>query len=381
MLRLLILAHANRVAGPRFVARNLIRALARLKQDVQIIPVLPVGCGYEEIVQNLELSPIWFDQKNNQLRRFVFDMVRLPLCISQHQPDVILSLGSNGLLRPPVPQVILVQDPHFVYPREHFGNMSSRERARYFVQGWQLRIALDRSKLIYCQTSLMIERLRRWFAVDGRVKILPKCVDVSPLDATPSTSASSKVMGSHAGCYRLICLCRYYAHKNLEIVCDAFERHGDILKGVLVFLTIAVDQHPRVAPLLQRINWMGLADRIINLGPIDERDIPACYENCEGLLLPTLLESFSGAYLDAMHWGVPIVTSELDFARQVCGEAAIYFDPCSPLSMAEAVVRLKSDRSLQKQLAKAGQERLRLEYWRTWDDIATQVVGDIRELA
>ena len=44
--------------------------------------------------------------------------------------------------------------------------------------------------------------------------------------------------------------------------------------------------------------------------------------------LPSLLESYSGAYVEAMSFGVPIVTSDRDFAREVCdGRLVAVYQP------------------------------------------------------
>ena len=51
------------------------------------------------------------------------------------------------------------------------------------------------------------------------------------------------------------------------------------------------------------------------------------YKSSNAMLLPTLIESFGIPYVEAMSLGVPILTSDLDFAHDVCGNAASYFDP------------------------------------------------------
>jgi glycosyltransferase involved in cell wall biosynthesis len=378
ILRLLVLAHANRTAGPRYVAMNLIRALAGLDSVVQITPVLPVGCGFEKVVEACNLTPIWFDQRKNRLRRFLFDTVSLPSLVRHRQPDAVLSLGSSGLLGIRVPQAILIQDPHFVYPRRYYGNMSFMEHVRYAVQRRALRLALARSSLVYGQTPLMLERIACTFPLRGQLKILPKCTAPAGEVASPArTGTFAEALNSHHGRFRLICVCRYYAHKNLEIICDAFEQWGDLLGDTTVFLTIAASQHPHARTLLNRMASKNLLSRIVNLGPLSQGDLAYCLANCDGLLLPTKLESFSGAYLDAMQYGLPILTSDLDFAHHVCGEAAIYFDPFSPKSLAEAIVALKSDASLRQQLAEAGRGRLGRVYSQSWEEVAAAVVSDL----
>jgi glycosyltransferase involved in cell wall biosynthesis len=70
-----------------------------------------------------------------------------------------------------------------------------------------------------------------------------------------------------------------------------------------------------------------------------------------------------------MHLGCPILTSDLDFARYICGDAAIYFDPWDIGSMKNAILRLKSEPDLKVQMITKGKERLSASY-HTWDEVA-----------
>jgi len=70
---------------------------------------------------------------------------------------------------------------------------------------------------------------------------------------------------------------------------------------------------------------------------VDMSSVPALYASVDGMILPTLLESFSGTYVEAMHYGVPVFTSDRDFARDVCGDAAYYFDPLNPKGILDTV--------------------------------------------
>jgi len=90
------------------------------------------------------------------------------------------------------------------------------------------------------------------------------------------------------------------------------------------------------------------------------------------LLLPTLLESFSATYVEAMSFDCPILTSDLDFARGVCGDAAVYFDPWNPESIKNAIVKLKEDDEVRRDFpARARRQLERIS--KTWDDIAVDL--------
>lgn len=118
------------------------------------------------------------------------------------------------------------------------------------------------------------------------------------------------------------------------------------------------------------IKSRGLEDSIINVGPLSQQDLGAFYKHCDALVMPTRLESFSGTYLEAMHFGMPILTSDLDFAHEVCGDAALYFNPWNAESIRDAILTLKSRPELKQDLVAKGQARLRAGFKTTWDGVA-----------
>jgi glycosyltransferase involved in cell wall biosynthesis len=82
------------------------------------------------------------------------------------------------------------------------------------------------------------------------------------------------------------------------------------------------------------------------------------YEQADAALIPTLLETFSAAYPEAMRMEKPVLTSALDFATEVCGDAALYFDPVNAADIAARMIQLMQDRDLYEQLVRRGKERL-----------------------
>jgi glycosyltransferase involved in cell wall biosynthesis len=74
-----------------------------------------------------------------------------------------------------------------------------------------------------------------------------------------------------------------------------------------------------------------------------------------------------------MHFGVPVIGSDRDFCRDVCGEAALYPDPLSPASIRDAIVRLRDEAGLRRRLVEAGREQLR-RFPRDWEQIAAKVL-------
>ncbi len=97
---------------------------------------------------------------------------------------------------------------------------------------------------------------------------------------------------------------------------------------------------------------------IVNVGPQPPESCPALYEECDLMFLPTLVECFSAAYPEAMVMGKAIVTTDLGFARSICGEAALYFTPMDAISAASQIEQLMKDHDLRQDLIEKGYRKV-----------------------
>ena len=171
----------------------------------------------------------------------------------------------------------------------------------------------------------------------------------------------------------------YCTHKNLEIIPKVFERYRKELEGVAVVLTISPEQSPQARKLLATIQARGLGANIVTVGPLPQEDLAAYYTHTDALFLPTLLELFSGTYIEAMTYGRPVLTSNRDFSRAVCGNAAEYFDPVDPQSICRSILKLKNDPQLRRALVEAGEAMVRTRAY-SWDEIAQDVLRGLENL-
>lgn len=173
-----------------------------------------------------------------------------------------------------------------------------------------------------------------------------------------------KAVQKSAKDYKVIYPALNYPHKNFELILSAAKILQREHENICFLITINEEQKSS-KKFLQEVRRMGLDDEIINLGTLDIEQVYSLYESCDVLIMPSLLESFSITYLEAMQFDLPILASDMWFAHSVCGDAACYFDP---FNAQEAVNRLKQivyDEPFRSSLIQSG--RKRLKDFPSWD--------------
>jgi glycosyltransferase involved in cell wall biosynthesis len=172
----------------------------------------------------------------------------------------------------------------------------------------------------------------------------------------------------------------YFANKNLEVLVEAVKRLRSLAKRPFrCLLTINPDQHPAARKLLAGIEHEKVGDILVNVGFQPPERLAAFYRSADAFILPTLLESFGRPYVEAMHFDLPILTSDRDFARERCQDAALYFDPLDPDNIASAMARVMEDANLRQCLVAKGRRVLAQAL--TWDEIAVRFVEVLERTA
>lgn len=142
-----------------------------------------------------------------------------------------------------------------------------------------------------------------------------------------------------------------YPHKNLDIIfkiIDFLQENKLDLKLRFV-ITLSKEQFP-MSEKYQKY--------IILTGKLNIAQCPHLYEQADIVFLPTLLECFSASYAEAMRMGIPILTSDLTFARGLCGKAAEYCDSLSIKSILDGIIKLQYKKR-KDELIEAGHQQLK----------------------
>jgi glycosyltransferase involved in cell wall biosynthesis len=103
--------------------------------------------------------------------------------------------------------------------------------------------------------------------------------------------------------------------------------------------------------------------RIIVTGFIDDNELAYLYKNASVFVFPSLYEGFGIPPLEAMFFNCPVISSNAASLVEVCGDAAIYFDPVSYVNLSEKIILLLNDFNLRLILINKGNKNLKRFSW------------------
>lgn len=144
-------------------------------------------------------------------------------------------------------------------------------------------------------------------------------------------------------------------HKNFRGVVEALEQLGQTPFEVVIAGGASGQVHAHVEALPASVKHVGY---------VSDAELRALYEHATGFVHPAYYEGFGLPPLEAMMCGCPVVTSEAASLPEVCGAAALYFDPHNPIDIAAKIQQLMQDEQLRRSLSQQGRERVRSFTWR-----------------
>jgi glycosyltransferase involved in cell wall biosynthesis len=269
------------------------------------------------------------------------------------KPDRIFVLFGPSYHRSCCPKIVGFARPHYVYRDSPYFQMASFKE-RLFVDALMV---LQEHLFLRNSTALVFETddARRIMneKIFGRYG-MPSFVVGNTLNnifLEKELWVKCAKIDRQTGIFNLLCVSANYTHKNIEklkAVSRYLKQSNPDFKFCLT-LTLTENEYKLDDDIHPYFNLIGL---------VSHNELPDLYSKCDAFILPTLLEVFTTSYLEAMFMQKPILTSALGFARDICGDAAVYFDPMSTESIGRTIENLAADTNLQRTLVTNGKKRL-----------------------
>lgn len=144
-------------------------------------------------------------------------------------------------------------------------------------------------------------------------------------------------------------------HKNLNSVINAIK----LTQEKLPSLVIAGGKFSKVFAQINNSQDEG----IIHLGYITDGQLRALYENAVAFIFPSLYEGFGLPPLEAMVCGCPVISSNRASLPEVCGDAALYFDPTNLSDIRSKIQQLVNKPATREMFKEKGALRAQSFTW------------------
>lgn len=110
---------------------------------------------------------------------------------------------------------------------------------------------------------------------------------------------------------------------------------------------------------------------------VTDDELVAYYQHAQCLVFPSLYEGFGLPPLEAMAAEIPVLASDFGPMKEVCGKAALYFNPLDINEISDAYYRILTDKTLASGLVKNGKEQI-LKF--NWKNAVAQKIAYISAL-
>lgn len=160
-------------------------------------------------------------------------------------------------------------------------------------------------------------------------------------------------------------------YKNLSRLVEGFLAIKDRVPQNLVIVGQSEGLITGESPaFFERVKTAG--QRIRLAGSVPYQELLSLVGHADALVMPSLYEGFGLPPVEAMAAGVPVAAANAASLPEVCGDAALYFDPFDVEDIANKLVWIASDPVLRRQLTEKGLERSRLYRW----DVCSATTAD-----
>jgi phosphatidyl-myo-inositol dimannoside synthase len=186
-------------------------------------------------------------------------------------------------------------------------------------------------------SELTRDRFQAWASVKPRASfILPNCVDLQqfkPQPRNPALLERYQLRGKTV----LMTLGRLERSKGIDEVLEVLPR---IHPSVPNMMYLVVGGGSDLLRLQQKSEMLGIGDKVLFTGRINESDKVDFYNLADVFVMPGRGEGFGIVYLEAMACGVPTVGSTVDGSREALfgGKLGVLVNPGDPASLQAGIL-------------------------------------------
>jgi glycosyltransferase involved in cell wall biosynthesis len=329
---------------------------------------------------NSNVKVIEINQAATIFGRFSWLNLRREKLLKQYRIDLVLSFANLGSWFDRIPQLIFFHQPNIFYHHKlKFASIPLLLQLQ--LQKKYSLATIKYTTRIFVQTGFIKNEFIKIRAnLDEKIRVIPSGYnsEFNPGNIRPEV----KSVIDAAGFPRITYISHPSYHKNHLNLVRAIGILRNEFPSIRLMMTIKRHDPPSkvyeevVNPLIRYIEEERMEDSVVFAGILNSDEVQYLLKNSTIMAFPSYTESFGLGIVEAMAAGCPVVIADREYAHDVAGKAAIYFDPDNPEDIAQKIRELLQDEARRKELAKEG---LRNSGRFSYDQIASSIIGEFED--
>lgn len=322
MNNVLVNFYHSKSGGGKVILDNYLNELVK-KRDENFYYVLvnDINLYKEKHSLNVKIITLPFVFRHELMFLFLY-YIYFPYLIYKHRVHLILNFGD--LLYPySIKQIYFFDWAYVAYSgKKLWSKMSLIFLSIRRIKSFLIKIHAKNASIVICQTEFMASELSEKLGV-LKEKIVVINTPIAIKKSLNQFIYVKKNYNISTQKLRLFYPASYATHKNFFFIIDLAKLIEK--KKLNIEFVITID------PLISNDFWTLVKkyniECIKNLGTLNHEQVINTYLKSDVLFFPSLLESYGFPLVEAMTIGIPILVSNLPYAKSICRDSAFYFDP------------------------------------------------------
>lgn len=268
------------------------------------------------------------------LGRFFFYFFWVERVRRYYNCSTIISLG-NIAVRSKAPQKLYLHWPYFSNIASIFLDGINLNLLRRILRYFYIVLFIKYSDKIIVQSSLVRSKFSKSHPniADKLYVCTPGFDDLSVHDL-PSVFMAKPASNR---CLVLFYPAVMHTHKNFQFIKKLVTAINDCELSINIKFVLTLSSSEFHSLGFDQCNL------IDNVGYLNRDKMLLQYFTSDALFMPTKFETFGLPYLEALNFGLPIISSDKDFARSICGDFPYYFNEDDVMSAIAAISNFAED--------------------------------------
>jgi len=289
---------------------------------------------------NIKFRPLYFPKNWLGEHPTLWWKYYLPLNIILDKIDVFHGPNHYIPLKGNIPTIVTIHDLAYYYMTVHGEGLDAvlKKWTNEAMQVADLVVAVSQSTAIDCQRE-GVDKNKIQVVYQGYESQVVQKMDIAsnapPIFVTPY----------------LLFIGTIQPRKNINYIIESFAKLVKTIPHNLILAGAPGESFSRVKA---RITELSINDRVIILGYISDNERTALYQHAELFIYPSKYEGFGLVVLEAMSYGVPVITANNSSLPEAAGDAAILIDPQDTEALPLAIQSVINDKHLRESMIQKG---------------------------